>query len=497
MAGSAARQRRQSAVSLPDDIHDPHCISPEDRDETMCCATPASRLARLPPELILETAKQLSDRRDVNTFAGSCRGLYALVNPYLYRQSALHDDHALLWAAEKGMETTARLAIRYGANVNASVSSHSPIVGRPPPVADPSGDHVKTEINELEGYTPLLLAIWASNTNVVRLLLSRKDVELNKEIVNKISPLKLALVQGRIEIVQLLLNHDDVDINHTSLDIRRPGDLSLAHPPLTVAVLENNIDCVQLLLAHEKIEVNRRGVGSTTALHMACRMGNQLIAKMLLSHPDTDINAGLPAHSAFDWVVATEDWEIARLLLQYETLDRGAASRHLAGAAMHGYDDVVDLLLPHADAFVLIEAAQSACEDERQQRADGLVRRLLERRDINVNAVDHRGRTALHWAALSGSTTMVEMLLDDDRVLTSLKDGDGHTPLHAAILAHRASWDGPLRHDDLLEVIELLVEDDNVDESFLNMADDGVMTVLRDAAARGHCCLVWRLLGAW
>ncbi|KAK3173882.1 Ankyrin repeat and death domain-containing protein 1A, partial [Lecanicillium sp. MT-2017a] len=442
----------------------------------------------------------LSDRRDVNVFARSCRGLYALLNPYLYRLSALHDNHALLWAAEKGMETTARLAIWYGANVNATVCSHSPIIVRSPTVPDPSGDYVKTESNKLEGYTPLLLAIWASNTNVVRLLLDRKDVDVNKENVNKINPLKLALVQNRTEILPLLLRHSDVDINHTSLEIRRPGYSVFAEPPLTVAVREENIECIQLLLAHEKIDVNRRGVGSGTALHKACQMSNQRIAKMLLSHPETDINAkrtfALSEYSAFDWAVQLEeDWGFARLLLQYEALDRCAASLHLAGAAIEGYDDTVDLLLPHADASVLILAAQGAGEDEEQERAEELVRRLLEREDININAVDHRGRTALHWAALSGSTTTVEMLLDDDRIMTNLKDVDGYTPLHAAVLAHQGYVYNLVSHDrDFLGVIELLMDDDDVDESPLNMTNDWGMTVLHDAAARGHCCLVRRLL---
>jgi len=233
---------------------------------------------------------------------------------------------------------------------------------------------------------------------------------------------------------------------------------------------------------------------------MACQMSNQVLAKMLLSHPETDINARKTfagsEYSAFDWAARlTKDWGFARLLLQYETLDRSAASMNLADAAIQGYADTVDLLLPHADASTLIEAAQGAYEDEEQERAERLVRRLLERKEIDVNAVDHWDRTALHWAALSGSTTMVEMLLDDDRITTNMKDLEGYTPLHAAILAHQTGWYNPLSHDrDLLSVIELLVDDDDVDGTPLNMPDNLGMTVLHGAAARGHCCFVRRLL---
>ncbi len=462
----------------------------------------ASRLVFLPAEIILETAKQLSDRNDVNNFAKSCHCLYELLNPYLYRQSVLHDNHALLWAADMGMDTTARQALRHGADVNATAVTDSPIVARSAKLAEPCHDDFRPQprLTSWQGSTPLLLAIQSSHIHIVRLLLGREDVQINKENANKVTPVKLAIVEGHTEIFRLLLHHKDVDVNHTGLDHRQPVYSIHREPPLSVAVWVQNITCIQLLLAQKDIDMNRRGFECRTALHMACRRRNRHIAKMLLAHPDTDINAkgqfANSEYSVLDWALDIEkDWKFARLLLQYEALDRREARKYIADAAMMGYDDTVDLLLPHADASVFIETAQGAYMYFKQQRAEKLVKRLLKRQDIDFNATDDHGRTALHWAALSGSTTMAQILLDDGRIKTNVRDGDGFTPLHGAIHMHNNPCYGSILHDrENLGVIGQLLNQDDVDESLLNMRDLWGTTILHAAAATGHCSLVRQLL---
>jgi hypothetical protein len=86
---------------------------------------------------------------------------------------------------------------------------------------------------------------------------------------------------------------------------------------------------------------------------MAAIMRNQHMATLLLSHPDTDINARRciwdKEYTAFDIALYfEEDWEFAKLLLQYEAFDRGTAKGYITLALHDGHSDVVELLVPFA-----------------------------------------------------------------------------------------------------------------------------------------------------
>ncbi|MDX1563449.1 MAG: ankyrin repeat domain-containing protein, partial [Gammaproteobacteria bacterium] len=51
---------------------------------------------------------------------------------------------------------------------------------------------------------------------------------------------------------------------------------------------------------------------------------------------------------------------------------------------------------------------------------------------LDINAVDNRGRTALHGAALQGFDDVIAMLVENGADLT-VEDGDGYTPLDTAL----------------------------------------------------------------
>lgn len=51
---------------------------------------------------------------------------------------------------------------------------------------------------------------------------------------------------------------------------------------------------------------------------------------------------------------------------------------------------------------------------------------------VDPNVVDNMGRTVFWWVACAGRGRIVERLLEDDRVLTQLKDVNGMEALDAA-----------------------------------------------------------------
>lgn len=54
---------------------------------------------------------------------------------------------------------------------------------------------------------------------------------------------------------------------------------------------------------------------------------------------------------------------------------------------------------------------------------------LLEHRGVDVNMVDHEGKSALTWAANEGDNRSAELLLARGEVNPDLTNIDGRTPL--------------------------------------------------------------------
>ncbi|PWW73261.1 ankyrin, partial [Tuber magnatum] len=64
---------------------------------------------------------------------------------------------------------------------------------------------------------------------------------------------------------------------------------------------------------------------------------------------------------------------------------------------------------------------------------EGVVKLLLERRDIDPNTADSSGRTPLPWAAERGHGGIVKLILDRDDVNPDIPDLGGNTPLELSL----------------------------------------------------------------
>ena len=133
-------------------------------------------------------------------------------------------------------------------------------------------------INHLnsKGRTALGVAASASHLDVVKLLLSHTDIDVN---AGDDTPLYLATWgRHRYEIARVLLNNSNIDVNKRSEGW---------HPIYTPA---HNGDSamVKLLIKHPKTDVNSK-THSMTALMIATKRRMTEVVKILLRCPRTDI----------------------------------------------------------------------------------------------------------------------------------------------------------------------------------------------------------------
>jgi hypothetical protein len=227
---------------------------------------------------------------------------------------------------------------------------------------DNKGADVNKEDNN--GYTPLFIAIYLSQSKVVSLLIAH-GVDVNKAAENGVTPLFIASSTGKVSIVDLLLKAG-ADVNADTGSGYGPpvdsGDFrgvtaSDGITPLMAASDNGHITIVDLLLK-AGADVNKERKQGGTAIYLASQNGHADIVRLLLA-AGADVNKALDSGNT-SLIIASSDGntEIVRLLLAAgadvnKANNNGITS--LSIASQNGHADVVRLLLAAgADASIKV-----------------------------------------------------------------------------------------------------------------------------------------------
>ncbi len=177
------------------------------------------------------------------------------------------------------------------------------------------------------------------------------------------------------------------------IDINLPD--ARGNTALLSAVHQGNREIVKLLLEQPNINVNIQNQTNWTPLMMAVWLNNTEIVRMFCARSDVDVNKGNLLISAAD----SGSREIVQLLCNNPTLNVNAyesGRTALICAVRHGFEDIVKI--------------------------------LLTKPGIEVDAKDEHGETALTLAAEKGFVTLAQLLMQA-----------GANPLHALNFADKAS----------------------------------------------------------
>ncbi|KAL6628018.1 ankyrin [Neocallimastix sp. 'constans'] len=272
-----------------------------------------------------------------------------------------------------------------------------------------------------EDGTALINAAFNQNKDIVKLLLGRKDIDVNLKNKNGETALILAISNQNKDIVKLLLNRKDVDINAQD-NFGRTG--------LTVAMFQQNEDIVKLLLNHKNIDVNLKG-SDLNPLIMAIIHCNKDLVKLLLAHPSIDVN--IYDHykvTALMYAVASRDEDnFASLIQEKEKKSFYANIKKKQGTS------------------ALIQIVNTEVED--------IVKLLLAQKNINVNMQDDKGKSVLGRAVIKNHTKLVQLLLKTPNINVNLKDNSNYVPLIYAVCLENK------------DIVELLLQHPNIDVNYL------------------------------
>lgn len=245
------------------------------------------------------------------------------------------------------------------------------------------------------------------------------------------------------EVAKVLLAHPKINVN-----VKDMNDYSI----LSNMVLHNrhNVELVAAILQHKDLDVH-----ASCPIQTAARFASVNMIQKLLEHPNLDINdrCGL-LHCAMKRTdpVAVD---LAAWLLQHDTLDLNLRREDGTTALMH---------LSGTDSMT-IEIGENETVKRKKIAAQQvqMLKMLLVRPDLEVNATDSKQLTALHHFSIAGRSDLVELLLQDARCLPRLlqHDAEGRTPLDAVMAEknlERKPWAPAPKLAKYDEVIALLTK---------------------------------------
>ncbi|CAB3374665.1 Hypothetical predicted protein [Cloeon dipterum] len=346
---------------------------------------------------------------------------------------------ALHHAVVKGSSCVVRKLLKHGADVNIkNKDGHSNMIIAArkiyqPEVVQELIDH-GAEINfgsVRHGFGALHLSVSTGKLEfVLKLLDNGADVDLKNK--KGVSALHIAASKNHPEILRTLLQ-GGANVNAQS----KTGNTALHD-----AVRKGNLECVQILIV-SGANVHLQDKKGMNALHFAVSENNLQLVQMLLEQgakPTAKNNFG---ENLFHRAVKYNNLKMALMLYKKDPnlikqVNRdGETSLHLA---IEYFDDST------ADSFELIlflvekvgidvnmtqisgrNALLYACKYKKWPVVDYLLTK-----NVDVNKVDRKGKTAIHYAVLSGEMKIVQQLVKHGADLSGKIIENGYNLVHIA-----------------------------------------------------------------
>lgn len=347
--------------------------------------------------------------------------------------------------------------------------------------------HLVPHVNtlDLDGWSPLAIAAFAGNLELVRYLLEECGADASMSNLDGETPLSLTLLlpgpnHVRDQIVALLSGSSGEEDKHHLDAARCDGtfsndDVGEATVPLDVgawlaAARAGDLNGLTSMLGQSRDYANVVDKAGWTALMHAAHCGHVQAVELLLTTSDSDP------------FLVNKDNDTALALARFQ--------RHTL---------LCKRLNELTEALVLREWMQAARD------GDMPAMRTLRPRIKSVDQLDHRGWTALMTSAHFGHIHVVQYLTRECRAQLDLKNPDGDTALRMAQLSEHLQvvscleacsaprntkqmrWTHAIIHGDLASVKQIMAR---ADVEVSTLIDKDGWTPLMMATYAGHAHIV-------
>jgi ankyrin repeat protein/beta-lactamase regulating signal transducer with metallopeptidase domain len=304
-----------------------------------------------------------------------------------------------------------------------------------------------------DGWTPLHFTAWRSYTghqNIAELLIA-KNVDTNASDRDGCIPLHYAAAAGSKEMIQLLLaNGSDINSRdkkgwtalYQAIDwakgdgieilLAKGADINAKdnndRTPLHHAAMRRNNNLTKMII-DGGANVSARDSDGCTPLHVAALRGaGEIVNTLLARGAEVDAktnNGATPLHyAAYDGRSS-----VVRILLAKGAdvnAKTNAGDTPASSALLADHRDIFDLLTAKGGDMPTVNSLFSVVKSGNLPEAKSLIEK-----GADMNAMDWRGWTALHYTARAGNKDMIQLLVSRGAKV-NVQNKEGLTPLHLA-----------------------------------------------------------------
>jgi len=282
------------------------------------------------------------------------------------------------------------------------------------------------------GVHPLHLAAYFGLNRVVLRLLSAGAV-VDCRDSSRTTPLMYAASGGHASVVQALLREG------ANLNLLCDRSSSALHR----AIASDRVDVARVLLDHPDIDINVLDTSRNdqTPLMLAASLRRSTMIPILLHRPGLDVNlqSGSYSSTALTLAASSGDAHIVRQILAHPDIEVNKKNRWntaLTEGARDGSRSVVEALLDHGADPEIQEGIDSPSGTPLNRAIDyGYVSvvRLLLQRGANPKVLDAYKRTVIHSAAVNGRDDVLRVLFEQSTCAdVNAQGNNGRTALHDA-----------------------------------------------------------------
>ena len=291
-------------------------------------------------------------------------------------------------------------------------------------------DYLNIDVREpIHRRTPLMYACKRGHINVVTQLLAL-SASVNVSSVQGATPLFEAIAENHEDVVALLLTRRELQINTTNPE-------QFGRTALMFAVRLGHVNITHKLLSFPSIDLNKQDEDGYTSLSIAITKGQSDIVSMLLGQKGIDVNlvTHVAGHSALTLAASQNNGKVVRLLLErgadlnYRDNDGGlsAISRAVGYGSVSSFTVMLEY---HVDIRTVDDDGRSLLHWSCAGGQVDFIPILIEN-GLHINGQDKYGSTPLHEASRHGKTGAANILLKLGADHT-IKDKDGNLAIDVA-----------------------------------------------------------------
>ncbi|KAF2834810.1 ankyrin [Patellaria atrata CBS 101060] len=242
------------------------------------------------------------------------------------------------------------------------------------------------------------------NENVLNLLLDLDETDVNQIDRYGNSPIHLAIESRRASACHLLMGHRNIDIF--------PPSGACGRTAVVLAVEKWNpkdeYPLIKVLVEREDRNISALGEIAYTVLYVAIRTGCKKSVQLLIGNVNLDINGEIGwGEVALTLAAVLQRYvEAVRILLERDDVDPNLQKGEDGYTPLHfavawSDDEDTDWMLFDREAIppdLVEEDPVTLFKSIFVRHYEPIVKLLVERYDVDINAKDRRGRTLLHLA---------------------------------------------------------------------------------------------------